>query len=339
MSKKIIPILLILIFSELLFPQPKYSNLGDFQLENGSIIKNCFVAYQSFGTLNEEKTNAILFPTWFAGTSEHLKNHIGKGRMADSTKYFVIAVDALGDGVSSSPSNSPGQVNKNFPEYSISDIVESQYQMLKKEFGLENIYGIIGGSMGGMQVFEWITSHPQFIKKAVAYVGSPKFTFYDKLLWQTELNIIELGLEGNQPDSIIIKAVSSLQTSHIRTIQYFNTKYPPEDFTNFSTGTYKTYNRLFNSYNWASQLKAMLQHDVYKKFNNSKETAAKVFEGELFIIVGASDMMVNPSPAIEFAELSGAKLIILQNDCGHLSPGCEMDRFVKEVNQFFEVRK
>jgi len=339
MAKKIFSILLILLFLEVSYAQLKYSNLGDFNLENGDVIKNCFVTYRTFGALNEDKSNAILFPTWFAGTSEHLINHIGIGKMADSTKYFVIAVDALGNGVSSSPSNSPGQPNKYFPNFTIHDMIESQYQMLKKEFKFESIYGIIGGSQGGMQVFEWITSHPDFIKKAVAYVASPKLTFYDKLLWQTELNIIELGLAGGCHDSIIVKAVSSLQTSHIRTIKYYNTKYSPDDFTNFIAGTYKTYKNLFNSYNWASQLKAMLQHDVYRKFNGSQETAAKVFTGDLFIIVGADDMMVNPAPAIEFAELSGAKLLILENDCGHLSPGCEMDKFVGEVNKFFEVKR
>lgn len=336
MTKKIFPILFIFFFSSTLFSQLKYSNLGNFNLENGAVIKNCTVAYRTFGTLNKNKSNVLLFPTWFAGTSEHLANYTGKGKIADSTKYFVIAVDALGNGASSSPSNSKEQPGALFPLFSIHDMVESQYMMLKKEFSFENIYGIIGGSMGGMQVFDWITTHPSFIKKAVAYVGSPKLTFYDKLLWQTELSIIELGTMGNIPDSTACMAVSSLQTSHIRSIKYYNDKYTPEEFDNFIRENYRVYKKLYNSYNWASQLKAMMLHDIYKKFDNAKQSAASAFEGDLFIIVGTQDMMVNPLPAIEFANLSGARLLALENDCGHLSPGCDMDKFVNQINDFIE---
>ncbi|MBZ0200154.1 MAG: alpha/beta fold hydrolase [Ignavibacteriaceae bacterium] len=335
MTTKIFSALFILFFSSTIFPQLKYSNLDDFNLENGAVIKNCFVAYRTFGTPNEDKSNVLLFPTWFAGTSEHLANYTGKGKMADSTKFFVIAVDALGDGVSSSPSNSKEQPGSLFPVFSVHDMVESQYRMLKKEFGYDSIYGIIGGSMGGMQVFDWITSYPSFIKKAVAYVGSPKLTFYDKLLWHTELKTIELGIMGNIPDSIACNAVSSLQTSHIRSIKYYNDKYSPEEFDNFIGSNYAAYKKLYNSYNWASQLKAMLMHDVYKKFKNGKQDAASVFKGNLFVIVGANDMMVNPSPAIEFAGLSGAKLLVLENDCGHLSPGCDLVKFESEINEFW----
>lgn len=49
----------------------KFAELGDFKLESGEYIYDCKIGYRTFGTLNEEKSNAILNPTWFAGTSEH----------------------------------------------------------------------------------------------------------------------------------------------------------------------------------------------------------------------------------------------------------------------------
>jgi len=60
---------------------------------------------------------------------------------------------------------------------------------------------MIGGSMGGMQVFEWIVSYPNFMEKAVAYVGFTKLTSFDLMLWQTELNAIEEAGNAAYPNN------------------------------------------------------------------------------------------------------------------------------------------
>ena len=83
----------------------QYALIGDFKLENGRSIDQCKIAYQTFGNLNKEKNNAVLFPTWFTGTSMNLLPFV-PGKMIDTTRFFLILVDALGDGLSSSPSNS-----------------------------------------------------------------------------------------------------------------------------------------------------------------------------------------------------------------------------------------
>ena len=83
----------------------QYALIGDFTLENGRSIDQCKIAYQTFGNLNKEKNNAVLFPTWFTGTSMDLLPFV-PGKLIDTTRFFLILVDALGDGLSSSPSNS-----------------------------------------------------------------------------------------------------------------------------------------------------------------------------------------------------------------------------------------
>src|SRR5436305_1055247 len=83
----------------------QFVELGDFNVENGQVIRHCRVGYRVFGTLNPEKSNAILFPTWFGGKSDDLVNFIGQGKMLDSSGLYIVAVDALGNGISSSPSN------------------------------------------------------------------------------------------------------------------------------------------------------------------------------------------------------------------------------------------
>src|SRR5262245_49115039 len=86
-----------------------FADLGEFALESGSLLHDCRIGYRTFGSLNPQKSNAVLFPSWNTGTSQSLARLIGPGKLVDSTKYFVIAVDALGNGVSSSPSNSRQQ--------------------------------------------------------------------------------------------------------------------------------------------------------------------------------------------------------------------------------------
>lgn len=86
--------------------QQQFADLGVCKLVDGQQITSCRLGYRTWGRLNAERSNAVLFPTWFSGTSASLADSIGPNGLVDPGKYFVVAVDALGDGVSSSPSNS-----------------------------------------------------------------------------------------------------------------------------------------------------------------------------------------------------------------------------------------
>lgn len=330
-------ILTIVLFTSLLAQsQQQFAELGNFKLVNGETIYKCKIGYRTFGTLNSDKSNAILYPTWFGGKSENLANSIENSKIVNSEKYYVIAVDALGNGVSSSPSNSEYQSNRNFPVITIKDMVNSQYKLLTEHLGINHLHGIIGGSMGGMQVFEWVVSYPDFMSKAIAYVGSAKLTSYDIMLWQTELNAIEQGWNCEQSDTMIMKTVAAIQNTMARTPSYVIEKIKPEDVQQSLAGAYGAYSKFFNSYNWAAQLKAMMSHDISKNFDGSMEEAAKAVKAKLFVIVSKTDMLVNPNSALEFAKLVNAKTYIFDNNCGHLAPGCEMETFREMIQDFFD---
>ncbi|HET7002149.1 MAG TPA: alpha/beta fold hydrolase [Puia sp.] len=139
----------------------QYALIGDFKLENGRSIDQCTIAYQTFGKLNREKNNVVLFPTWFTGTSMNLLPFV-PGKMIDTNRFFLILVDALGDGLSSSPSNSQTQPGIKFPAFSIRDMVESQHVFLTAHLHIDHLYAVSGVSMGGMQSFQWAVSYPGF---------------------------------------------------------------------------------------------------------------------------------------------------------------------------------
>src|SRR5678810_693041 len=78
--------------------EKQFANIGDLKLQNGRVIRNCRVGYRTFGTLNRDKSNVVVFPTWAGGTTEQLQGSIGPGKLIDSTSHFVVAVDALSNG-------------------------------------------------------------------------------------------------------------------------------------------------------------------------------------------------------------------------------------------------
>ena len=109
--------------------QLQFATLGNCKLDSGQEITGCQLGYRTWGKLNAGRTNGVLFPTWFTGTSSQLAELVGAGKFVDPAKYFVIAVDALGDGVSSSPSSSKTQPHMQFPAFTTRDMVRAEYRL------------------------------------------------------------------------------------------------------------------------------------------------------------------------------------------------------------------
>ena len=154
-------------------PHQSY-NEGDLKLESGEAIKDFSISYVTHGTLNAKKSNAILMVTAISGNHHRLDFMIGPGKALDPEKYFIICTDAIGNGLTTSPSNSRAQPRMQFPKFAIRDMVESQYRLLKEKLGIEHVVAVVGPSMGGMQTLQWGVSHPDFMDALVAMVPLAK---------------------------------------------------------------------------------------------------------------------------------------------------------------------
>jgi homoserine O-acetyltransferase len=155
-------------------PPHQLYNEGDLKLESGEAIKDFSISYVTHGTLNAKKSNVILMVTAIGGNHHRLDFMIGPGKALDPDKYFIICTDAIANGFTTSPSNSKAQSRMSFPKFTIRDMVESQYRLLKEKFGIDHVVAVVGPSMGGMQTLQWGVSHPDFMDALVAMVPLAK---------------------------------------------------------------------------------------------------------------------------------------------------------------------
>lgn len=150
-------------------------DLGCVQLQRGATIRDCKLAYKTFGTLNTAKDNAIVYPTWYSG--QHYDNEwlIGPGKALDPDKYFIIIPNMFGNGLSSSPSNTPEPYNADrFPQVTAYDNVIQQHRLVTEKFGIEKLPLVTGWSMGALQTFHWGALFPDMVERIAPFCGSAK---------------------------------------------------------------------------------------------------------------------------------------------------------------------
>ncbi len=164
------------------------------KLKNGAKISNFPVAYQTYGNLNDNKSNAILIchpltadqyvasKNPVTGKEGWWDNMIGKGEAIDTDKYFVICPNVIGGCMGSvGPKEINPQTGKayglDFPFVTIEDMVEAQ-KLLIEEFGIRHLNAVIGGSFGGAMALAWAVHHPQMVRKVIpistSYRHSPQ---------------------------------------------------------------------------------------------------------------------------------------------------------------------
>lgn len=330
LSAKPIFLLLLLLWINHSFGQSglQLVNIGDFTTTEGNIIKNCKIGYRTMGKLNTNKSNVVLWPTWFTGTSDYIiKNEI-LSNLIDTTGLYIIVVDALSNGVSSSPSNTP-----DFPIVSIRDMVNSQYDLLVNYLKIDHLYSVIGVSMGGMQTFEWLVAYPEFMDKAIPIIGTPKQSFYDILFWQSQADLIEEAGRNEQKLDFAMKRVTDISIMNLYTPSYLARTQSPDSVKVYMK---KQYAQMIKPADYLGQLKAMIQHDIYTSSNSSPDKIKNEIKAEVLVIVAQQDHAVNPISATVFSKVLNCELLELTGDCGHMAFICEQERVKKAASTFLE---
>ncbi len=146
-------------------------SLYDFRFEDGSVLPELRIAYETHGTLSAARDNAIVLLHDTIADHHAFDALTGPGKLFDTDKYFVIAADAIGGGESSSPIDGRGQ---DFPRYTIRDMMNAEYALVAKGLGLSRVRAMVGRSMGAFIALEWAVQHPEMAGSLVLLAPTPR---------------------------------------------------------------------------------------------------------------------------------------------------------------------
>ena len=314
-------------------PPHQTFSLGDFRLESGEVIRDFSLSYVTHGTLNAERSNAVLMLTAIGGNHHRIDHLIGSGRGLDPAAYFIVCVDAIGNGLSSSPSNSKAQGGMKFPKFNIRDMVNSSQRLVKEKLGIERLVTVVGASMGGMQALQFAVSYPQMTRSVVAIVPLGKAT-----AWTT--NVLE-GLRqsimtdaawdnGNYlssapPDKGMRLWARLLNGTIVRTPQVLEADFPKSNLVVVpwqATLADAGWKRI-DARDWIYQSWAYDQHNVATTpgFDGDYERALKSIKARTLILAGEGDLLNPEANAKEVAQLiPSARYVSLRprHSFGHL---------------------
>lgn len=178
-----------------------YIHEPGFRFESGATLPALHTAYATHGTLAADKSNVILLLPGTANTRHSSDGYVGPGKAFDTDRYFVIAVDAIGGGMSSQPSDG---LYGAYPRYTIGDMVRAQRELLTRRFGLDGVpvHAVAGASMGSFQALEWCISFPDAVRNAVLLVPAPRSTNALKLATREMIDAIALDPAWSEGDYV-----------------------------------------------------------------------------------------------------------------------------------------
>jgi homoserine O-acetyltransferase/O-succinyltransferase len=319
--------LCLLLFFSLLVPalaQQQFGEIGDLKLVSGEMLRECRVGYRTYGQLNADKSNIIVYPTWANGRTEQME---GAMTWLTNAGYFVITVDALSNGVSTSPSNSRLQSRMKFPKITIRDMVESQHELLTRVLHINHVKAVMGLSMGGMQTFQWVVAYPEFMDRAVSIAGSPRLAPYDLLHWQMQIDAIKndrLWNNGDYAENPARAFEYEVGAVVLTTPEFYNDHTTREQvFAEIAKSRDQYAGPDAN--NKIRQVEAMMALDA------ANPSAVKT---KMFMVVAKNDHTVTPGPALEFAKKLGVEPFVLDNPCGHSIHACPDNNMGQMILKF-----
>jgi homoserine O-acetyltransferase/O-succinyltransferase len=293
---------------------PPHQNfaLGDLKLESGETIKDFSISYVTHGSLNAAKSNAILMVTAIGGNHHRMDYLIGPGRALDPARYFIICTDAIGNGLSTSPSNSKAQPRTQFPKFNMRDMVNSQQRLVAEKFGISKLVTVIGASMGGMQALQWGVSYPDMMSSIVPIIPlgrTPAWT--TGVLEMLRQSIMAdprwkggLYAANEPPEQGMRLWAGWLSGVIVRTPVYQESQYPnAQDAIGYLKGVADSGWRRMDALDWVYQSWAYDQHNLGTTpgFNGDYHRALKSIKAKTLILAGSTDLLNPEYEAMEAA--------------------------------------
>ena len=346
------------------------------ELDCGKTIKDFSVAYETYGTLNKNKNNAVL--VFHALTGDQFVTNInpitkregwwtfavGPGRAIDTKKYFVICANVLGGCMGSfGPTEINSKTNKvfgtTFPVITIKDIVKAQ-NFLLDNLGIKKLLAVVGGSMGGMQVLQFVSLYPNKAHCAIPIACSASHSAQNIALnelgrqaimadpnWKKDNLTPNKGLAvARMAAHITYLSKQGLQEKFGRKLQdkgslkfSFDADFQIESYLRYQGSTFVD---RFDANSYLYITRAMDYFDLEKQFDGNLSKAFKDTKSKFCIISFSSDWLYPTSENKEIVialNACGANVgfVEINSDKGHDSFLLNVPEFLKTLSEFLNT--
>lgn len=303
--------------------EPSVHVIEEFVFENGETLEDMRVGYATHGVLNAARDNAILVTHEATGNRRSLDPFIGPGKAFDTEEYFVIAVDAIGGGASSSPADGLGP---EFPRYTVRDMVHAQHALVVDGLDLDRLLAVAGPSMGAFQALEWGIHYPDFPRALVMIAPAAKSERHVDAILDAAGSAITLDPRYGD-GKYALNPVEGIVLSGMITFPWLVTDAylsNIRDETEWHDAMRSLGRRLAGQWDANSLLwryRAVRDFDVSTPFDGDLAAALRRVEARTLIMPIMSDRFLGTQPARDlFGAIDDADYVEIASRLGHL--GC-----------------
>lgn len=330
-----------------------YKHTQPFVLENGSVIEELTIAYNTFGTINESKDNIIWVCHALTANSDvedWWPNTVKKDRFLDPERYFVICANVLGShyGTTGPLSINPKTAEPyfgDFPVFTIRDIV-NVHQILAEALNIKKVSMLIGSSIGGFQCMEWAIMQPDFVEKLVLVatncIAKPWAIAFNE---SQRMAIESDNTFGNRDNKAGLKGLKTARSiallSYRGQIAYDKTQIDDKQcqkLNDYRASSYQKYqgeklcNR-FNAYSYYRLTQAFDSHNIARN-RGCIEEALGLIRAKTIVISISSDILFPKSDHDIFHKyIKNVKYFVIDSDFGHDGFLIENEKLNKIIKQ------
>lgn len=310
-------------------------DLGDFELQSGVVLPSAKLAYKTYGELNASRDNVVLLPTFYTGSHMRNEGFFGAGRAIDPARHFIVSVNLFGNGISSSPSNTPAPFNAaSFPDITLYDNIRAQYRLLTEALDVNQIGLVTGWSMAGCQAFQWGAQYPDFVRAILPFCASAKTSEHNIVFLEgvkAALQADAVYADGNYTSPPVkgLKAFGRVYAGWAFSQSFFREQmYRRKGFDSAEAllQDWEQDHLDWDANDLLCNLRTWQQADISanEQYRHDFKAALNAIKAETIVIVCDNDLYFRPEDnQIEIEHIIGGELRIYESPWGHCvaSPG------------------
>ena len=314
-----------------------FEHKSRFDLESGAYLPELAITYSTYGTLNADKSNAVWVCHALTANSDAAdwwNGVVGAGHVIDPEKYFIVCANILGScyGTTGPLSTNPETQQpyySSFPLITVRDMVQAHI-LLRKHLGIEKIYLLMGGSMGGYQAMEWCVMEHEVIDNLFLLATSASESAWGIATHTAQRLSIEADATWNTPSADAgakglkaARAIGMLTYRNYGIMVQQQTDSDAEKTDNYKASSYINYQgdklvQRFNAYSYWMLTKTMDSHHLGRGRGGNLEAVLQTIT-QRTLIIGISSDILCPLVEQQFlaAHLPNAALIEIDSSYGH----------------------